>query len=251
MERGNRILKEDLAVNIAVCDDDNMWIAHIEEYIAKIKEIYKETEYDTYTSGEALMQHYEKNGNTYDIVILDIEMNNITGIEVAHKIRDRDSAVCIFFLTNHKEYVYECFKPAPMNFWIKPVEYEVFKEDMMRAYKCIDESSDYIKIIENRKRIRLKCDEILYIENKDRKSWLYTVSGIHKTNKLLSDLMKDLDNKIFVRVYKSFIINLRHVHIINEDYIKLYNSDEEIPISRTYKKELIDKYINLKERGSF
>lgn len=77
------------------------------------------------------------------------------------------------------------------------------------------------------------------------------MSGIHKTNKLLSDLMKDLDNKIFVRVYKSFIINLRHVHIINEDYIKLYNSDEEIPISRTYKKELIDKYINLKERGSF
>lgn len=240
-----------LAVNIAICDDDYTWIEYIEEYITKIKEIYKETECDTFTTGEALLQHYETNGNIYDIVILDIEMGDTSGIEVAQKIRNRDSAVCIFFLTNHKDYVYDCFKPLPMNFWIKPVEYEVFKEDIMRAYKYIKESSDYIKVVENRKRIRLKCDEIIYIENKDRKSWIYTVSGVHKTNKLLSDLMRDLDNKVFVRVYKSFIINLRHVHVINEDYLKLYNSDEKIPISRTYKKELIDKYINLKERGSF
>lgn len=55
------------------------------------------------------------------------------------------------------------------------------------------------------------------------------------------------DEKIFVRVYKSFIINLKYVHIIGDNELSLYNSDEKIPISRTYKKELIDKYINLKE----
>ena len=234
-------------MRIAICDDENIWINHIEEYIEKIKSIYKEFECDVFTSGESLLSHYSK-GNIYDIIILDIEMNGLSGIDTANAIREKDSSVIIFFLTSHREYVFECFRSSPMNFWVKPIEYEIFKKDIMRAYEVIEQSDTYLKIIDNRKRIRLKCSSIIYIENKERKSWIYTTNGIYKTNKLISELIKKLDEKIFVRVYKSFIINLKYVHIITENELTLYDSDEKIPISRTYKKELIDKYINLKER---
>ena len=217
-------------MRIAICDDENIWINHIEEYIKKIKSIYNEIEYDVFISGESLLSHYN-NEDIYDIVILDIEMNGMSGIDTSNAIRDKDPAVIIFFLTS----------------WVKPLKYEIFKEDIIRAHKSIEQSYTYLKIIDNRKRIRLKCSSIIYIENKERKSWIYTTNGIYKTNKLISELIKKLDEKIFVRVYKSFIINLKYVHIIGDNELSLYNSDEKIPISRTYKKELIDKYINLKE----
>lgn len=241
---------EEKEMRIAVCDDENVWINHMVEYIEQIKSTYRGIEYDVFSSGEEFLGRYNKE-IPYDIVILDIEMKSISGIEVANAIRDKDNSVIIFFLTSHREYVYECFKPMPMNFWVKPVEYEVFKEDIKRAYHRIEESTSHIKIIENRQKIRLKCSDIIYIENKERKSWIHTASGIYKVNKLLTELMRELDDKVFVRVYKSFIVNLRHVYIINENQITLYNCNEKIPISRTYKPELLDKYINLKERESF
>lgn len=237
-------------MNIAICDDNCECIAYMEEYFSRIKEICKEIEYDTFTSGKDLFDHYESNGNLYDVVILDIEMKPLSGIEVAQKIRDIDTDVCIFFLTSHKEYVYDCFRSSPMNFWIKPVEYDLFKEDIKLAYKRTARSVSYLKIMENRSRIRLKCDDIIYIENKERKSFIYMVSGIHKINKPISELIKDLDNRKFVRVYKSFIINLKYIYEIEENEIILYESNERIPISRTYKKELNDKYITFKEWGN-
>lgn len=234
-------------MRIAICDDENIWINYIEEYIEKIKEIYKEIEYDVFTSGEELLSQYNDE-NLYNVIILDIEMKELSGIDTANAIREKDPSIIIFFLTSHKEYVYECFRPSPMNFWEKPLKYEIFKEDIMRAYKRIEKSYTYLKIIDSRKRIRLKCNCIIYIENKERKSWIYTTNGVYKTNKLLSELIKQLDENTFVRVYKSFIINLNYVHIIGENELTLYDSNVKIPISRTYKRELIDKYINSKER---
>ncbi len=238
-------------MKIAVCDDDPMWIIHMEEYISRLRDDYSETEYDTYTSGDSLLEYYKTHGNQYNIVILDIEMNGVSGIETAQKIRDMDSEVCIFFLTSHREYVYDCFRPSPMNFWVKPVEYDVFRADIARAYKRIEESDAYLKVIENRSRIRIKCADIIYIENKDRKSHIYTASQVYTVGAPLGELMRELDNSVFVRVYKSFIINLKYVHIIEESGIRLYGSDRVIPLSRTYKKELENKYINFTERENF
>ena len=134
-------------MRIAICDDENIWINHIEEYIKKIKSIYNEIEYDVFISGESLLSHYN-NEDIYDIVILDIEMNGMSGIDTSNAIRDKDPAVIIFFLTSYKEYVFECFRSSPMNFWVKPLKYEIFKEDIIRAHKSIEQSYTYLKILD-------------------------------------------------------------------------------------------------------
>ena len=238
-------------MRIAVCDDENEWINHIEEYIDKIKKIYKDITYDVFFSGEELLKHYNTQGNVFDIVILDIELSHVSGIEIAQKIRDRDRDVIIFFLTNYREYVYECFRSSPMNFWIKPVSYEVFKEDIKRASEKICSATQVLRITEKRNKVRIRYKDIIYIENKERKSWIYTIDGIHKTNKLLSELMQELDGKSFARVYTSYIVNLEYIHIMKEWEIILFNSDVVIPIGRTYKPELIERFINLRERENF
>lgn len=238
-------------MRIAICDDEKIWLAQITEYIESIKQIYTDIEYDKFLSGEDLLICYNDTGNIYDILIMDIELNGTSGLDVAEQIRKRDNSVIIFFLTSHEEYVYECFKSYPMGFWRKPVKYEIFKKDMKLAYEKILSSHQYIKIIENRNKIRINCNDIIYIENKERKSYIYTTSSVHTTNQLLSQFIAELDDRFFVRVYKSFIVNLSYIYIIRENEIQMYNSDVKIPLSRTYKASLTEKYINFKEKERF
>ena len=238
-------------MKIAICDDENEWINQIENYVNVFKKLHSDITYDVFYSGEELLKYYDMYGNIYNIAIIDIEMSGISGIETALKLRDKDNDLIIFFLTVHKEYVYDCFKPSPANFWVKPISYEKFMDDMEVAYKKLNESIQFLRITENRNRIRIKCKDIIYIENRERKSWIYTLKGIHSTNKLLCELCNELDNSLFVRVYKSYIINLAYVYAIKENELTLYNSSEIIPISRTYKPELIDKFMNYKDKENF
>lgn len=238
-------------MRIAICDDEKVWIEQIAEYIDNIKQVYTDIEYDKFSSGQDLLECYKNTGNMYDVLIIDIELDGISGLDVAEKIREKDHSIIIFFLTSYESYVFDCFKSYPTSFWRKPVKYEVFKADIKLAYEKMLDSNRYIKIIENRNKIRLNCSDIIYIENKERKTYIYTTAGVHTTNKQLSEFTQELDDKFFVRVYKSFIINLSYIYIIRENEIQMYNTDVMIPLSRTYKTNLKEKYINFKEKGRF
>ena len=106
-------------MKIAICDDENYWINHIEDHLVKFRETNKDIEWDVYYSGTDLLDIYEKSKNPYDVVIMDIELNDISGIKAAKTIRKADHSVILFFLTNYKEYVFDCFESAPMNFYRK------------------------------------------------------------------------------------------------------------------------------------
>lgn len=238
-------------MRIAICDNENEWVNHIEGHIDHLKKHMADLEYDVFFSGEEILKYYNTHGNIFDIVILDIELTQMSGIELAQKLRDMDSDLIIFFLTSHREYVFDCFKSEPMNFWTKPVSYEDFKEDIKRANKKIYSANQILRITEKRGKVRIKYKDIIYIENKERKSWIYTLQGVHQTNKSLSDLMQELDNKYFVRVYTSYVVNLAYIHVMRNEELLLFNSDTVIPIGRTYKSELVERFIDFREMENF
>ena len=238
-------------MRVAICDDQSEWTCIIEGYLTKLKNVYSQLSWDVFYSGEELLDYYKREGNVYDIVIMDIELEDMSGIEAAQKIRNADSGVIIFFLTNYKEYVYDCFKPGPANFWLKPVPEDIFFKDMNEAISRNARDNRYLRIIEDRAKMRIRCHTIIYLENKDRKTFIYTLNRVYKTNKLLSDLSLDLDNNQFVRVYKSYIVNLDYVHIIKQNEILLYDCDAVIPIGRSYRKNLNEKYMKFKIRSVF
>ena len=116
-------------MRVAICDDENVWVNRIEEHLIRFKKSHKDIEWEVFYSGEQLVEHYSRGERLFDILILDIELKELSGIETALKIREADKKAAIFFMTSHTKYVYDCFKPAPANFWVKPVEYEVLRDD--------------------------------------------------------------------------------------------------------------------------
>ena len=113
-------------INIAVCDDD---FKDRKEVVNKVSRFQKENdiiiEISEYENGNQLLKEYAWQ---YDIVILDIELDHIYGVDVARKIREMDEEIQILFVTNYKEYAYESFSVNPEGYIQKSTGYDVFSE---------------------------------------------------------------------------------------------------------------------------
>lgn len=97
--------------NIAICDDEKDCINWVENYLDAFRRKYKNIKWEVFYSAEELLDYYDRHGNTFDILITDIEMNQINGVELANTIRRRDKGIIIFFLTSYTEYALQCFEP--------------------------------------------------------------------------------------------------------------------------------------------
>jgi len=233
---------------IAICDDEITYIEQLEEYLVRLRDIYHNLRWKVFKNAENIFEFYQRNGNKFDILITDIELDNISGVELANAIRERDKNIIIFFLTNYKEYAIQCFRAEPLNFWVKPVSYDVLCEDFKRAYSRITQSQEYIPIIENRQIKEVKYCDIIYLEKWERKTIVHTPIYDYKTNKSLSDFQKNLDMKLFARIYQTYIINLSYVVNFSNSGVKLKGVNEMLPIGRTYLEEFKKKLIRYKER---
>ena len=242
-----------MSLTVAICDDEEEWVIRMEHYLKKFRESHKEWEikWDSFYSAEELLNYYEQNGNEVDILITDIEMKGLNGVDLANKIRSMDKNIVIFFLTSHTEYAIQCFRPEPMNFWVKPVSYNSFSEDLCRAIQRIDKAIRYISIIEERHNIRLNVDNIIYIEKEERKTLIHMINGVHITNKLLSQIEHELPAELFVRIYQSYIVNLAFVKVLKEKHIILKHTGQSLNVGRTYAENLKRRFIEYKERVAF
>lgn len=233
-------------MRIAICDDNMNYINIIEDYIDKFKKTAVEC--DAYISGEELVYAYRENEERYDVIFLDMEMEQLNGIETANHIREFDEHVIIVFVTSHTEYMRDSFKCAPFRFLVKPVDDEEFETVFYDINKKLSKQRKVFAFTENKAKVRLYCDDIIFCESQDHWIWIHTKEKTYKICKSLTELHSQLDKEMFCRVHKSFIINLLYVKTIKDNDAELYHCDKPIPISRSYKKEVLAEYTNFLER---
>lgn len=233
-------------MKVAICDDNINHISIIENYINKFKKTAVEC--DAYTSGEELVYSYRDKKERYDVIFLDMEMEQLNGIETANLIRDMDEHVIIVFVTSHTEYMRESFKCSPFRFLVKPVDDEEFETVFYDISKKLSKQRKVFAFTENKAKVRLYCDDIIYCESQDHWIWIHTKEKVYKICKSLTELHGQLDKEMFCRVHKSFIINFLYIKSIKNNDAELYYCDKPVPISRSYKKEVLEEYTNFLER---
>lgn len=236
-------------MTIAICDDNIECINIIENYINTI--IKSDIECDAYFCGEELVAAYKNKNERYDIVFLDMEMEKLNGIDTANIIREFDEYVIIIFVTSHSEYMKESFKCQPFRFIEKPIELTELQEAFDNACKKISKKRKVLTFNENKTKIRLYCDDIIYCESQAHWILIYTKERVYKLCKTMTDLYEMLDKEILFRIHKSFIVNYRYVKSIKDNDIRLYHCDKLIPIGRSYKKNVIIEYTNFIERNLY
>ncbi|MBP3263020.1 LytR/AlgR family response regulator transcription factor [Pseudobutyrivibrio sp.] len=201
--------------------------------------------FDFFTASEDFLSMFESHFN-YDIIFLDIEMPNIDGISVCRKIRQLSKDALVIFISNKEELVFQTFEVQPFRF-IRKSELKELCPSLVDS--IINElkrrSPQTFTIIENNGGDVLSFDarNIIYVEAQRKECKIVTTNGDSTVKMKLMDLDEKLENFHFVKIHRSFLVNMDYIFRITKNSIIL-TSGEELPISRGSSDTLKQLFIN-------
>ena len=229
-------------INVAVCDDDDLIVKRVEFYILQFAsannvdfQVYK------YSSGESLI----KSEKQYDLIFLDVEMNGISGINVAEMIRKTDMDTPIVFITSYSDYSMEAHTVHAFDFIKKPFEYSSIERILNDFNRIGEKRRDIVIELKTSNGIRIQpVEEIIYIMVGNKRELYIYVTSQNNAIKLkgnLSDIFSCLNQNQFFIPHRSYIINLNYVKFINEYKSILMSNGDNIPLTRANKEKFREK----------
>lgn len=224
---------------IAICDDEIVTCNTLEEYISNYATAHQiRVDVDVFYSGEALSKHLTDDSN-YEILFLDIELPNISGVEVGNYIRNslNNEILDIVYISSKKHYALKLFEMRPLDFLIKPISQKKIDKVMdILVKKSIIKSQKFTCSIEHVYHTFLLRD-ILYFKSDDKKIVIITMSGSTPSfYGKLSDIEPRLSAS-FVAIHKSYLINMEYVKSYSYEWVCMINNDI-LNISKARRKEI-------------
>lgn len=226
-------------IRIAICDDEPDFILRnreiLQECTGRVKCI---ADMITYTNGEMLLSDILEDNFFFDLILLDIEMPNISGMEIVQSIKPKLPNVRVIFITSHIKYAIDSFELSifryvPKNDLEKRLTYAV--TDALKLI-MLENNKNYMVVTANRME-KVSFQDILYIQREGKNSAITTFNGVIKVRKSLQSVREELDAEEFIFIERGCIVNLIQVTNIKNSMIYLKN-EIELPISRSHLQEV-------------
>ncbi len=184
--------------------------------------------------------------NKIDVLVLDIDMPNMNGLELRKKLAHIDVVV---FVTSHAEYALESFEVSAFDFVVKPIKTERFAKTMERveAYLTLKHKSelldtslhgDTIFIKQGHEQIKLQLHQIIYLEALKDYTRIVTSQKKYCVLNSLGNLLKESIFSTFIRIHRSYAVQKNYVEKANNHEI-LLQGNLSLPIGRSYKKDVL------------
>ena len=222
----------DRMLSIAVCDDEVIECCNMAK---RIKEIMEEMKMPCiirqFRSGGELLQALE----SFDIVFLDIIMQDLDGMKTAQIFREKASDKVLIFVSSSREYVFEAYDVEAFQYLLKPVEGRKLKSVLRKAVlKTEKRTQEFIIVSRDRQKKKLFLDDIYYFEIKGRMVDVHGPEGIFTYYEQIGELEDKLRDKGFFRCHKSYLINLKYVDVYNRQEVILENGETIVIAKRRY-----------------
>ena len=214
---------------IAICDDEQNQI----EYITSIVESWSANEghnceIHTFASAEAFLFEYEEN-KAYDILLLDVEMKHMNGIELAKQIRKDNNRAEIIFVTSHFEFVGEGYEVDALHYLIKPISTDKLTQVLIKAAEKLSVKPPSVVISCDGETVKLYESDILYVESFLHYIVIHTKDKEYKIKESISSFEEKLSDD-FYRVHRSYLVSLKHITRISRTSVNVGST--ELPLSR-------------------
>ncbi|MBU5351498.1 LytTR family DNA-binding domain-containing protein [Paenibacillus barcinonensis] len=235
--------------HVAICDDDVQQRQIVKSMLTKIS-LKTDMEFHTmmFSSGEELITYYKDQGDTFHLLILDVEMGGMNGIQTANELRKlKIMDVQIMFLTSYPEYMVQSFDVMTFQYLIKPIQESVLEEKLIKLHQYFQAmDKKYVVIKSDYDDLMLKYEDILWIEvikSLTIKNKLKVVTSDHsyETKGILSAYAATLKEHGFMQIHRSVLINLMHVHKFTGAQVTMLDGTS-LPIGRSKIKEVKDTY---------
>ena len=218
-----------MKLKIAVCDDEQNQIQYITSLVTSwsAREGHN-CEIRAFESAEAFLFEYEDD-KAYDILLLDVEMKNITGIELAKRIRKDNNRAEIVFITSHFEFVGEGYEVDALHYLIKPISSDKLAQVLTKAAEKLAVDPPSVVISCDGETVKLYEEVILYVESFLHYIVIHTEDKEYKIKESISAFEEKL-SKDFYRIHRSYLASLKHITRISRTSVNIGNI--ELPLSR-------------------
>lgn len=228
-------------INIVAVEDEKKEQERLREclsYTSKNKGIPISTEF--FCDATSFLNGFHR--GKYDLLLLDIELPDKNGIDLAHEIRKQDEEVSIVFVTNMVNFALKGYEVSARDYVVKPISEASFNLRIGRILTSLeksDESKVELVIEDNRKRY-VSLKDIYYLDVDGHYVTWHTVEGNYREYTTMKMAISRIDSPLFVRCNRCYLVNLPYVKGIDEDDTCLVNEDHLL-ISRGEKKNFIAK----------
>ena len=197
-------------LNFVVCDDN---LKILNKFTKMLDSIFIKYGYDAsvaFQSTDANSILTFVNSNKTDVLILDINLkSNITGLQLAEKVRETNKNCYIIFTTGHLEYAIVAYKLKTFDYLPKPITYERLEDTIIRLFEDVNgQPKRYIKI--DNKNTLIDENEINYIKRDGMKLVFSTDNKDYESYTSLNKIQENLPNN-FIRCHKSYVVNVNKI----------------------------------------
>ena len=220
-------------IKIGLCDDEASELGKIAALIEEWGSSHRMSlDIRRFSGGEALLESIAA-GEKFDILFLDIYMEEKDGIAVAREVRQFDGDCAIVFATNARDRAIEGFGVRALHYLLKPIDPQALGDALDRAMRACAPSPERFIQVEARHRLyRIALGDIRFAESHARVVTVHTrAAGDVSYYDKLDNFERLCDDERFLRCHKSFLVNLDYAQAIANAAITL-DSGEEVPISK-------------------
>jgi DNA-binding LytR/AlgR family response regulator len=224
-------------MNALIIDDNKIARATLKQLASKIKDLVLVAE-----CADALEAYNLLQTNPVDLLLLDIEMPGMTGLELTKNIGTRRPI--IIFITSKKEYAIEAFELNVADYILKPVNVARFIQAIDKAREILDsrkeemtlQDDEFIFIRDSNIIRRLKLDNILFAEAMGDYVKLYTPEKFYAVHTTLKAVEERLPAAKFIRVHRSFVVALNRIDTIQDGALVI--NGKPLPVADAYRNML-------------
>lgn len=227
-------------IKIAICDDEKIYI---ENLINDITEIYGDTsgfQFNQFSSGEDFISEFSR--GQFDIIFMDIEMNEMDGLKTSEYTRSIDPNVILAFLTSYDKFVYLGYEVNAFRYILKYQPRPLYLKQIKDTIDEYNRKRNYIPVNYNGTLKQLMIDDIYYIEVYSREIVIHLLDKTVTTKGKLKDFEQELSGLYFVKSDKSHLVNTANIDYIEKNKLLLKNG-EQLFVSRKHYKDVVDIFI--------
>ncbi|MEH0158573.1 LytTR family DNA-binding domain-containing protein [Limibacter armeniacum] len=236
-------------IQCLIIDDEELAREGIAEYVTDVPFLNTVCTCESAIQAQQVLLEHK-----VDLIFLDINMPRISGLDF---LKMQANPPMVIITTAYPQYALEGYELNVLDYLVKPIPFERFLKAVNKAYEQFEllhkevsppvDNEDYIFIKEDFQYRKIKLTDIQYVEAQNNYIRIITTDGEHQTLYTLKEIEKRLPEKKFLRVQKSFIVNIKHVDAVEGNMLMV--GDTAITMSRSLKQEVMDRIFKGKYVG--
>tara|TARA_R110001583_G_scaffold123127_3_gene274516 strand:+ start:6841 stop:7557 length:717 start_codon:yes stop_codon:yes gene_type:complete len=234
-------------VNCIIVDDEPIAREILENHLLKIEAVTVVA-----TCKNAIEAFNQINSNQVDLIFLDINMPEISGLSFAKSISNN---IKVIFTTAYREYAVDGFNLQAVDYLLKPISFERLSQAVNKylgentlnivenTSEIINEKSDFIFVRSDRKMVKINFSEINYVESFSDYIKFHLNDKIIVTRETISSIEAKLPKTDFLRIHRSYIVSILQIDSFTNEFVEVHK--KALPISRSYKKDVLFRLENV------